>query len=305
MGNDSTTRRLDVVGVGRACFDYAVLLATYPDNNTKHEAIATFEGPGSPVPNALAQLSLWGHKTCLSAVVGNDPQGKQIVSENKKLGVDCDHMIERPEHRTPRAFLWIEQKTGKRTVVLDRTIAPLSPDELPCNELKSCAFLLMDGWEADANLEAARIVREHGGKVMFDAGAVRPRMEEQLQAVDYLIGPVTYSREMFGKMDLFQVVRRLRDYGPELVIITNGSAGCVAAWGDQVQWLPSFKVDPVDTTGAGDLFHAGVLHGIIEGWDVPTCVRWASATAALGIGALGGRGKLPVKEEIEEFLKDR
>ncbi len=295
--------RWDVAGVGRACYDYAVLVETYPESDTKHVALDRFEGPGSPVPNALAQLAVWRRRTILSAVVGDDSQGREVITANKNLGINCDPIIIRPQERTPRAFLWVEQKTGKRTVVLDRNIASLSPDDVPYNELKSCAFLLIDGWEAEANLEAARTVGEHGGKVMMDAGAVRPRMEEQLRATDILIGPVSFSRGLFGKMDLFQAVRRLRDYGSELVIITNGAAGCVAGWEDQVQWLPAFKIDALDTTGAGDLFHAGVLHGLLEGWEVERCVRWASATAALGSTRLGGRGRLPSVEEVEGFLE--
>ena len=96
----------------------------------------------------------------------------------------------------------------------------------------------------------------------------------------------------------------MRDYGAELAIITNGPGGCVAAWENNVNWFPAYKpAKTVDSTGAGDLFHAGLLHGILKNWDVADCVSWAAATAALSLGGFGGRGFLPDVLEVEQFLK--
>ena len=65
---------------------------------------------------------------------------------------------------------------------------------------------------------------------------------------------------------------------------------------------PVFRVDTVDTTGAGDLYHAGYLYGVLEGWGLARRMRFAAAAAALATTALGARGKLATVSEIEALL---
>ncbi len=296
-------RRWDVIGVGRAVYDRAVLLPKYPEADEKTEAVDRFEGAGSPVPNALAQLAVWGRRTKLVAHIGDDAEGERVVEDNASLGVDVADVRRLPGRRTPRAYLWVEQGSGRRTVVLDRDIAPLSPADLPLAELERCRALLIDGWEADAALAAARAVRAAGGLVVLDAGNIRPRTDEQLAVADVIAVPVAFARTYYGSRDLFDVARDLRGRGAEFAVVTNGAGGCVAAWGDEVLWMPAYPAEVVDTTGAGDIFHAGLLHGLLNGWPHEATVRWASAAASLAVRALGGRGKLAGAEEVADLLR--
>lgn len=92
----------DVVGVGRAVMDSAVLLDQYPDVDSKVEALDRFHGAGSPVPNALCQLSRWGWQTALVAGVGDDPLGSSLVNELTSCSVNTDWLTRREGQRTPR-----------------------------------------------------------------------------------------------------------------------------------------------------------------------------------------------------------
>ena len=294
---------MDVVGVGRAVMDYCLLVEKYPEVDQKTVALDRFYGSGSPVPNALCQLAHWGLSSHLIAAIGGDMDGEQFRTDVRGYGVETAGLIVREQEMTPRAFLWVEKKSGRRTIVLDRDIAPLSPDELPSGIFESSHFLLIDGVEADAAIEAARLTHAAGGQVMLDAGNVRDRMEEQLEHTDWLIVPIAFIRAWFGSVDLFQAAQDLCDLGPRAVVITNGAAGCVAAWDGQVQWFPAYRVDSVDSTGAGDMFHAGFLYGLSKKWTIPACVKWASATGALATTALGGRGCMPDVNEVYSLLQ--
>lgn len=293
-----------IAGVGRAVMDYSLLVKSYPSVDEKTVALDRFYGSGSPVPNALCALASWGQQCAFTGVVGDDPEGSRFQQDISAYGVDAEYLHVRKQEATPRAFIWVEKSSGRRTIVLDRDIAPLSSGELPLSLLQSSHFLLIDGVEADAAIEAAKVVRSMGGQVMLDAGNVRDRMEEQITLADWLIVPITFIRAWFGGVDLFQAARDLRELGPKAVVITNGAAGCVAAWSEDVRWFQAYPVKSVDTTGAGDLFHAGFLHGVSQGWQVPDCVRWASAAGALATTALGGRGCLPSKDEVERLLRE-
>jgi sulfofructose kinase len=293
----------DVVGVGRAVMDYCVLIEQYPEPDEKTEAVDRFYGSGSPVPNALCQLAVWDHNTSLVAKVGDDSDGTLFIDQVKSLGVNCEHVTRSSLERTPRAHIWVTKSSGSRTIVLDRDIAPLSQDLLPSTILERSNFLLLDGYEADVAIRAAQIVHVAGGEVILDAGNIRPRMEEQLALADWVIVPLAFAKAYFDGMDLFDVVRDLLSKGAKGAIVTNGAAGSVSGVaGGNVEWIGSYPVKVVDTTGAGDIFHAGIIHGLINGWDLADTIKWASAAGALATTKLGGRGMLPTKSEVSALL---
>lgn len=293
-----------IIGVGRAVYDHSLLLDHYPDEDEKTVSIDRFHGSGSPVPNALSLLARWGHDTLLVAVIGDDSTGSLFMEDLRQLKVSSEYVITREQEVTPCAYIRVNRTNGSRSVVLDRTIAPLTVDELPSNVLRQSQVLLIDGWETDAAIQAATTVREASGKVMLDAGDIRPRMEELLSVTDWLIVPLAFAQNYQRNANLFELAQHLRNQGPELAIITNGTGGCVASWLDQTKWFPAFSVPTVDSTGAGDCFHAGMIHGLLNQWDIPDCIRWASAAAAINTTALGGRGKLASIEEVEALLAE-
>lgn len=297
--------QFDVIGIGRAVMDSAVLLDSYPLVDSKTEALDRFHGAGSPVPNALGQLAVWGWRTALVAGVGEDDLGSDFLEEMTSCSVNVDHVTRREGQATPQAFIWVERGTGKRTVVLDRALAPLSPDEVPSKDISNARFLLADGYEANANLAAMRCARDAGVQVLLDAGAPREEMDQQLALSDWIIVPVSFARSLFGDRDLFEVAAELKARGARAAVVTNGAGGSVAAWEGGVEWFRSYPVEVVDTTGAGDVFHAGFLHGLLKGWTVPECIRWAAASAALSLTALGGRGRLPEVGEVESLLREQ
>lgn len=299
-------KTLDVVGVGRAVVDFCVLVREYPQVNEKTEALDRFYGSGSPVPNALCQLAQWRHDVAFQGRVGKDVDGENFLKEVSRYGVDVKSVLILPNEKTPRAHIWVEKKSGKRTIVLDRTIAPLSLDELSFDQLHRAKYLLIDGYEADAALEAARVVKSAGGEVVLDAGSVRDRMEQQLALADWALLPVSFVRSFYGSLDLFEAVRDLLARGAKGAVITNGAAGCVGALrGEEPVFFPPYPIkDVVDTTGAGDLFHAGFLHGLLNGWPFQRCVAWAQASGALAVRRLGGLSGITDLTTVTNFLVD-
>ncbi|MBD3165240.1 hypothetical protein GF324_01460 [bacterium] len=300
MEEPAGNMRWDVSGFGRICYDRAFLVESYPDPNTKTTSIDRYRGFGSPVPVALAQLSVWGRSTLLCAAMGDDDESRYIRSELLTYDIDTRYTYSDSTAQTPTAFLVVEKSSGKRTVVLDRSLAPMSVKDLPFQEFEQSRMLLLDGWDAEANIHSAKRAREAGVKVMMDLGNVRPAMQDQLSHIDWAVASLNFAKEYYPEADLFEATRRLRDTGPEVAMITNGSGGVVVSWGDRVEWMPSYPAETViDTTGAGDVFHAGLVHGILERWDIPRCVQWAASAASLSVQAMGARGRLPSTEEVE------
>jgi sulfofructose kinase len=92
---------------------------------------------------------------------------------------------------------------------------------------------------------------------------------------------------------------------PGKVIITDGENGVVMVEDRKAQWFPAFDITPVDTLGAGDIWHGAFALAIGKGMDEPQSIRFASAAAAIKCGRTGGRDGAPTRQEVSEFLKDK
>ena len=72
-----------------------------------------------------------------------------------------------------------------------------------------------------------------------------------------------------------------------------------------VHFSPRAQAPVQDTTGAGDCFNAVFLSGLVEGWSMERCAQYATAAAAIAIGAVGSRTKLPSRAETEQFILEK
>ena len=121
--------------------------------------------------------------------------------------------------------------------------------------------------------------------------------------VDYLIVSRDIPGRLTGEPDLEMALRQMqRRYGCRLTAATLGDNGVLAWDGKQSQHSPAFDVPVVDTTGAGDIFHAGFIYGLLQNWPLERQLDFACAAAALNCTAAGARGGIQPVEAIEELM---
>jgi sulfofructose kinase len=124
-----------------------------------------------------------------------------------------------------------------------------------------------------------------------------------LPNIDYLVTsrdiPTQLTHEPDLRRSLPEVQRR---YGSRMAAATLGSDGVLAWGGERFHYAPAFQVNVVDTTGAGDIFHAGFLYGLLEGWPVQRQLEFACAAAALNCTGIGARGGIQPVEHIERLM---
>ena len=92
--------------------------------------------------------------------------------------------------------------------------------------------------------------------------------------------------------------------GVKKVVITMGGMGAYVADGTRAELTPAFRVNAIDTTGAGDAYNGGFVTALSEGNDIFAAARFAAATAALSVQMMGTSPSMPTREEIEAFLKE-
>ena len=199
----------------------------------------------------------------------------------------------------------MDKNTGARSVAWSRgNLAELEGDEVDMDMIRNAKILHLDGHNPKAALAAAKEARKHGVKVSIDAGTLRDGVKEILEYVDILIASEMFARQYSGNDDLEQAIYKLAENGAATVGITMGKLGSMTLQDGKLFICPAFKIVPVDTTGAGDVYHGAYCVKYLETQDPMECMRFAAAVSALKCLKTGGRTGIPDREQLEAFLKN-
>jgi sulfofructose kinase len=296
--------KFDCLGFGVCPLDYLLLLKSYPRLDEKIEAKEVSIQGGGPVPTAMATLAKLGAKVCFVGKAGDDAEGQKVLENLKKEGVNTDYLIVDRQSNTAKAFIWIDEKTGKRTVVLDQTkIRPTKKSELLFLDKIKTKFLHLDFREPEINIFLAKWAKKQKAEVILDMGSLRDDVEKIFPLVDYLVVSKRFAHSYTKSNDLFKASNILMKKGFKCVVITAGEEGSVCATPDRIFHKPAFKVKVKDTTGAGDVFHGAFIFGLLKNWDLERIIEFSNACAALKCTQLGGRTGIPTLLEVEKFLE--
>ena len=296
---------IEVVGLGQACVDYLGRVPSYPREDGKMELLELQSQGGGPASTALVTLSRLGIKTAFIGSISDDPIGVEIVKGLKADQVDSSFLKITPGHTSQFAFIAVSRESGNRTIFWHRGSAPpLKKEEVDLSPFSGTKVLHLDGLMIQASVEAARQARARGLKVVLDAGTMREGSLELASQVDVLIASARFAVPLVGEdSPTEKALEALSRFGPGEIVITDGSKGSVGRNRRELVKQSAFAVKVVDTTGAGDVYHGAYIYGLLKGWDMKTCMRFASATSALKCRAVGARAGIPALHEVHRFLE--
>jgi len=298
---------VDVFGFGHICIDYINVLDPYPERGRKGTVVESLVVGGGPVPNASAALAMWGASTRFCGRVGAGWEGNLVIRRLMDRGVDCRWIEVDLESETARAHIWIDKKDGARTVALDlsryRWMTADSLDERLCS---ACRVFLSDGRMADATIKGLATARANGITTVFDVGTPRGRLDEMFPLVDYALISNELARTYAPGATPMQFAEWIVRQGAKVGVVTAGETGTYWTDGTDSGFCPAFKVTPIiDTTGAGDIFHAGFIWGLLKGWAMDRSLRFASAAGGLACCKLSGLLAIPSLVEVESLVESK
>jgi sulfofructose kinase len=299
MTNSST---VDVVGVGLNATDTLIPLPEYPARGTKVAFSSARVLPGGQVATALAACQQWGLRTRYVGKVGDDSAASLHRAEFARLGVEA-HLLTAPGCPSQQAFILVDN-TGERTVLWKRDPRlTLRPEELHREWIVAARALHLDGHDTPAATTAAAWARAAGVPVIADLDELYPGIEALLPNIDYLIT----SRDIPGRIarepDLRKSLPTLHArYNYRLTAATLGHGGVLAWDGAEFHYAPAYRVEVADTTGAGDIFHAGFIYGLLQSWPLQRQLEFACAAAALNCTGVGARGGIQPVATIERLM---
>jgi sulfofructose kinase len=298
----SEISQVDLVGVGLNATDTLIPLHNFPVRGSKTEYLHETVMPGGQTASAVIACQTWGVSTRYVGKLGDDDAARLHAAEFARAGTDA-RLIQVPRAASPRSLILVDS-TGERTVLCrrdERLI--LQPHELHRDWITSARVLHIDGYDTAAATLAATWARAAGIPVTADLDEIYPGVEHLLPLIDYLIVSRDFPCRLMQENDLHTALRRMQStYGSRLTAATLGPDGVVAWDGSHFHTSAAYQVPTVDTTGAGDIFHAGFIYGLLQGWDLPRQLDFACAAAALNCMFDGARGGIKPVSEIEALM---
>jgi sulfofructose kinase len=235
-------------------------------------------------------------------VVGTDPEGRLMRDTLAGRGVDVANVR---EHATTTcgSVILVNHETGDRIVLSDRNEQLMfHADEVPIDVLTGARCVHVDDVDEDAAIRAATAAVAAGVQVTSDIDKVTDKTGVLVTAVTYPIFDDQVPCALTGLSDVEGALRKLRRLNAGLLCATLGRDGAMALDGDRLYHEPAFRVPVVDTTGAGDVFRAGFVFGLLQGWPVPELLRFGNAAAALSCTTLGAIASIPTLADVKRTL---
>ena len=295
-----------IVGIGANVFDTLYNIPTYPTEDTKMRATASKTAGGGPVATGLVAASKLGEDTAYIGVLSDDNGGRFLKEDFEKYGVKTDLIDVKSGYRSFASVLWLCADTTTRTCVFDKgDLPPLQLSEAQKQAVRDAEILMVDGNEMDAAVEAAKIARKSGTKVLYDCGGLYEGVEKLLEYTDIMIPSEEFSLGHTGCNSAEEAAKKLYEtYSPEVVVITQGKRGGIIYDGKEIVSYPIYPAVVVDSNGSGDVFHGAFAAAISKGYDYLKCCHFSSAVSGLKCTGVGARESVPDFETTKKYLKE-
>ena len=294
-------QQVDLVGVGLNATDTLIPLAGYPARGSKVEYNTRTVLPGGQAATTVVACQTWGLATRYVGKLGEDEAAQLHRDAFNRAGVDARIVTVSGAHSLQNLIMVDE---GERTVLCQRDEQMvLQPEELRREWIVTARALHLDGRDTAAATLAARWAREAGIPVVADLDEIYPGVEELIENIDYLIVSRDFPCRLMADRNLDSALQRMQlRYGCRLTAATLGEDGVLAWDGRQMLHRPAYRVPVVDSTGAGDIFHAGFIYGLLQEWPLERQLDFSCAAAAVNCMFSGARGGIRTIETIENLM---
>ncbi len=300
----------EIVGIGCAIFDMMLVLDRFPEDDEKTSARDNKVQCGGPCAVAMIAAAKLGVPSAFMGKFGDDLYGMATKFNLEKYGVDMTGVQVIPGEVSPLCVVLSNQSNGHRTCVggggkPSKKLA-MTEEDVDLSLLKGAKYLHLDGVNPAAALYAAKKAKEMGVKVSMDLDIKSGDCEKLMEYVDILIPSERAALDEAETDDIFEAARILQEkYHPETLLITMGPEGGLYMENGEPKKYPAFKVDVIDSNGAGDVFHGAFLAAKVKGLTDYEAACFASAASAVKCTYFGASEGAPDWDTVEKFLKER
>lgn len=258
--------------------------------------------------NAAVSASLLGLKSALLSNIGDDKEGEDCLNALKKSGINTDLIKINPGIKTNYHYvLWYG---ADRTILIKHELYQYSLPEI--NNPSWIYFSSVSESAFPFHYAIADYLDNHPEtKFAFQPGKNEIKLgKEKLQRLykhaKIFFCNVEEAKKILGldSLEIKDLLTKVRDLGPEIVVVTDGPKGAYAYDGNEYLFMPPYpdSKPPYDRTGAGDAFASTVVSAIILGKTLPEALAWAGINSMSVVQEIGAQKGLLLREKLEEYL---
>lgn len=265
---------------------------------------------GKGANQAVAAARSGGNVTFVSKV-GKDSFGKQSIEGYRQDGINTDYILIDENESTGVALIYVSED-GENSIA----VAPGANMKITLEDIQNISeliekndFLLMQLEIPLETVKAATKIANHlNKKIILNPAPARHLDDELLKCISIITPNETETEILTGikiksDQDISDGAEFLMAKGINTVIITLGAKGIYLATREIREFIPSFKVDAVDTTAAGDVFNGTLVTALAEDKPLIEAAIFSSAASALSVTKPGAQPSIPLRAEINEFLE--
>lgn len=289
----------DVLGFGENSIDYVYRLPALPvAGASKLPITGRAVSPGGQVATTMAACATLGLRASYAGAIGHDEAGALMRRALEARAVDLRH-ARSAEAPNRYAVILVDELHGERVVLWERHARlAIGADQVRPEWLEGTRLLHVDAVDEAASLALATAARDRGMPVTCDVDTVTPVTGHLLSAVSMPILAETVPSRLTGETDPERALRQLHARHGGTVVVTLGPRGSMLVDADGLHHQPAFTVQPVDTTSAGDVFRAGIIYGVLNGFAAKDLLRFANAAAAVCCTKPGAMASVPTLDEV-------
>lgn len=314
-----TTSGFDVITIGRVGVDI------YPHQiGVGLEDVETFgKFLGGSATNVAVAAARYGLRSAVITRTGEDPFGRFVHRELRRLGVDDAFVSSVASLPTPVTFCEMFPPDDFPLYFYRYPQAPdllMTADEMPLSEIESAGIFWATvtglstpesrgahhaAWERRARRAHTILDLDYRAMFWSDEESATREVEAALGHCTVAVGNREECRIAVGETEPERAADALLERGVELAVVKQGPKGVLAKTADERVEVPPILMDVVNGLGAGDAFGGALCHGLLQGWDLERMLRFANAAGALVVGRLECSTAMPTTAEVDDLLAAR
>jgi sugar/nucleoside kinase (ribokinase family) len=292
----------DIFGLGTIAVDDCLYVDSYPPPDQKSRINREGRNVGGQIATALAAACRLGAHCAYGTMLGEDELSAAARNALETAGVDCRFVQRSPGAGPIHSVIVLDEKAGTRNIFYNasRTV-PVPASQISPEMMGNTRVMLTDQFGPDTAIHAAQCARQKGVAVVMDLEwPDAPRLDEMMPLADHLLVPRDFAAACTGMSTPSQAAEELHRRSPRAcTAVTCGREGCYYLNGSApVQHLAAPRVESLETTGCGDVFHGAYAAALAGGKDVLDCLRFASAAAAVFATRPSGWQHLPATGDV-------
>jgi ribokinase len=298
----------DILVIGSLNADLVVRAPRFPapGETISGEDLAII--PGGKGANQAVAAARQGARVSMLGRVGSDSFGPTLIDNLQQNHVDTTYVLT-DKSATGTAIIVVDA-SGQNSIVLspgaNGKVSLADVDTFP---FQSADMLLLQfEIPLEAVIHAASLARQNGLRVILNPAPARPIPDLLLADMDILVPNESELQLLSGQPvtdtdSAKSAARALLEKGVKTVIVTLGANGALLVTDEKVTHIPTFKVEVVDTTAAGDAFIGGLAAALLKDKSLEEAVHYGNAAGALAATKFGAQPSLPTRDEVERILR--